>query len=262
MSFHDLFSLEGNVAVVTGGAGYLGSRMVEALLGHGASVVVGDVADLPKMPPDVASTGRLLHLRCDVSSTQSIRRMFQESRQYFGHVDILINNACYGAGYGSTEIESMSDEMWMKGLDGAVGTTFRCTREAVPYLRERGGGTIVNIASMYGMVSPDPGMYGSSGANNPPNYGVGKSGVIQLTRYSAAHLAVHRIRVNCVSPGPFPNPDFGYEAWFMKNMEDKTMLKRTGRPHEIAGAVLFLASSASDYVTGINVPVDGGWTAW
>lgn len=262
MDMKNLFSLQGKTAVITGGAGYLGSCMAEAMLEHGANVTVADPADLPERLIAYEHKGTLHHIRCDVSDTDSIREMFESSTNHFGQLDILVNNANYGAGYGDTGIDKMSDEVWSIGLDGSVGTVFRCTRESIPYFRKSGGGNIVNIASMYGVVSPDPGIYGTSGANNPPNYGAGKSGVLQLTRYCAGHLADDHIRVNSVAPGPFPKPRDQYKDDFQQQLEQKTMLKRTGKQHEVAGAVLFLASPAADYVTGANIAVDGGWTAW
>lgn len=262
MDIYSLFSLKQKVAIVTGGSGYLGSYMVEAMLIHGASVVVADPANPPEHLDPFVEKGTLYHIRCDVSDTESIRNMFKEVHNHFGHIDILVNNATYGAGYGDTGIDKMSDEVWNIGIDGTVGTVFRCTRECIPYFRQNGEGNIINTASMYGIVSPDPRIYGTSGANNPPNYGAGKSGIIQFTRYSAGHLANNNIRVNSVSPGPFPKSGNQYNEDFQKNLAEKTMLKRVGKQHEVAGAVVFLASAASDYVTGINIPVDGGWTAW
>jgi gluconate 5-dehydrogenase len=156
----------------------------------------------------------------------------------------------------------MSDEAWAKGVDGAVGTTFRCTREIIPYFEAVNGGVIVNFGSMYGVVSPDPSIYGESGQNNPANYGAGKAAVIQFTRYCAGHLANKNIRVNCVTPGPFPDPKKLPPEAFLKELRNKTMLKRVGVPDEIVGAVLYLASDAASFTTGANLIVDGGWTAW
>ncbi|SEQ45914.1 gluconate 5-dehydrogenase [Virgibacillus subterraneus] len=262
MQMKEMFSLRGKTAVVTGGSGYLGSCMVEAMLAHGANVTVADPAEIPERLFPYKEKGKLYHVRCDVSDTESICNMFERSADNFGQLDILVNNANYGAGYGDTGIDKMSDKVWDIGIDGSVGTAFRCTRESISYLRQNGGGSIVNIASMYGMVSPNPGIYGSSEANNPPNYGAGKSGVIQLTRYCAGHLAKDNIRANSVSPGPFPKPSQEYDQDFQNNLADKTMLKRVGEQHEVAGTIVFLASSASGYVTGVNIAVDGGWTAW
>src|SRR5699024_8936918 len=123
-------------------------------------------------------------------------------------------------------------------------------------------GCIVDIGSMYGMVSPDPAIYGESGANNPANYGAGKSGVLQFTRYCAGHLAEKGIRVNSISPGPFPNPSTQTDEDFLRKLANKTMLKRVGKQHEIVGPIILLSSDAGSFITGENIVVDGGWTAW
>jgi NAD(P)-dependent dehydrogenase (short-subunit alcohol dehydrogenase family) len=126
-----------------------------------------------------------------------------------------------------------------------------------------GGASVVNIASMYGSVSPDPSIYGTSGANNPPSYGAAKAGLIQFTKYAACHLAAEGIRVNCISPGPFPAKRYlDQDPEFKGRLQKKVPMGRTGDPQELQGPLLFLASDASSYVTGINLPVDGGWTAW
>lgn len=255
-----LFSLEGEVVVLTGGSGFLGTTLTEAMVDYGATVVVADPMPFRGQP---SAPERVLHLPCDVSATASIRETFRTVRDRFGRIDVLINGATYGAGYGKLgTVAAMSDEDWLKGVDGAAGTAFRCIREVIPYFEESGGGRIVNFASMYGMVSPDPRIYGDSGANNPVNYGAGKAAVIQLTKYCAAHLSDKNIRVNSVSPGPFPNPAKQPDEAFLQELSRKTMLGRTGRAEELVGPVLLLASRASSFMTGANIVVDGGWTAW
>jgi len=115
---------------------------------------------------------------------------------------------------------------------------------------------------MYGVVSPDPRIYGDSGYDNPPNYGAGKAAIIQFTRYAACHLAAKGIRVNAISPGPFPNPKVQENKWFISNLKNKVPLGRIGQPGDLKGAVVFLASEGSSYITGQNIVVDGGWTVW
>lgn len=261
----DLFSLKDKAVILTGGAGYLGAAIAEGLLEFGAAVVVADV--VAKKPEEIVGNGKaypaLFSVACDLASTPSIQELFRFAKQLCGKLDVLINCATYGAGYGPAgTVWGMSDEDWARGLDGAAGTVFRCTREAIPYFEENGGGSIINFASMYGMVSPDPSIYGNSGQNNPVNYGAGKAAVLQLTRYCAAHLAGKNIRVNSITPGPFPNPAKLPPEDFMKNLKRKTMLGRVGEAREIVGAVLLLASGASTFMTGSNIIVDGGWTAW
>lgn len=252
-----LFSMQNKTVVITGGSGYLGTAIAEGLASLGATIVVSDVAE----PRHIRCEH--LYVPCDVSSTESIRTMLRMAYERCGSIDVLINGATYGAGYGAQgTVDKMSDDDWFRGVDGALGTTFRCTREVVPYMERQGGGSIVNFASMYGIVSPDPSIYGDSGANNPANYGAGKAGVLQFTRYCAAHLAAKGIRVNSVSPGPFPNPAVQQNEAFLAELNRKTMLGRTGKSEEIVGAVALLASDASSYMTGSNITVDGGWTAW
>lgn len=258
----DLFSLQCKVIVITGGSGYLGSAIVEELLALGAKVVIADTAK-PGFLSEQEAAG--IWVPCDISDLNSVREMFRIARQSYGKIDALINAATFGAGYGTSgKIEEMSEEDWQIGVDGAVGTVFRCTREVIPYLRENGGGSIVNFSSMYGVVSPDPRIYGDSGADNPANYGVGKAGVLQFTRYCAAHLAKDGIRVNSITPGPFPNLKKitkGGDA-FCDRLAEKTMLGRVGMPQDIVGPVALLVSDASSYMTGSNITVDGGWTSW
>jgi gluconate 5-dehydrogenase len=137
---------------------------------------------------------------------------------------------------------------------------FRCTKLVLPFLNDNA--SIINIGSMYGLVSPDPGIYGTTGLDNPGSYGAGKAAIVQFTRYCAVHLAPRKIRVNCISPGPFPDAAAQKNRTFLRALSRKVPLGRVGRPEEIQGAVIFLASAASGYVTGQNIIVDGGWTIW
>ena len=256
----ELFAMEGKVVVVTGGSGYLGSALVDGFINYGAQVAIADITERKAEPgEDPAISERKHFIACDLSKTASIQAMLEKTAAIFGKIDVLVNCAAYGA---ANPIDKMSDEEWQKGLDGTVGTAFRCTREVLPYFAANGGGVIVNFASMYGMVSPDPRIYGKSGQNNPANYGAGKAAVIQLTRYCAAHLADRNIRVNCVTPGPFPNSAKLPPEEFLSELRNKTMLGRIGGPKEMVGAVIYLASDASSFTTGSNIVVDGGWTAW
>ncbi len=257
----DIFTLEGKSVVITGGAGYLGTAMTKGLLAFGAEVVVADIAE--KSPKDIVGNdvdhNKLYCVKCDLSKTDSIKEMLKKAKEICGKIDILINCATYNS---KGPIDEMSDESWAFGIDGSLGTAFRCTREVLPYFKDNKKGTIVNIGSMYGVVSPDPSIYGESGQNQPPNYGAGKAGVIQLTRYCAAHLAKYNVRVNCLTPGPFPSPEKNPPKEFIERMEKKTMLGRIGKPKDLVGALILLTSDASSYMTGQNIIVDGGWTAW
>jgi gluconate 5-dehydrogenase len=172
-----------------------------------------------------------------------------------------VNNAFFGyEGKNEKNIPAMPEEMWAMGIEGTANVVFRCIRSAASLMKK--GGSIINISSIYGIVSPDPSIYGTSGFNNPPAYGAGKAAVLQFTRYAACHLASKGIRVNSISPGAFPNKEVQENKKFISNLKRKIPLGRIGEPEDLAGAVVFLASDASSYVTGSNIVVDGGWTAW
>lgn len=267
MAEHDtkdsIFSLNNTVIVLTGGSGYLGSAIVAGLLDLGA--VVASIDTVPFSDQVKLSFPENLHqFSCDLSDTASITSTFASINKKFGSIDALVNCAVYGAGYGpkDTNFESITDEIFSIGVDGALGSVFRVTRAVLPYMSKERGGSIVNFGSMYGVVSPDPRIYGESGQNNPPAYGAGKAAVIQLTRYCAAHLAEKNIRVNCIIPGPFPRIEGIKDPNFLGHLSEKTMLGRVGHPQEIVGPVALLCSAASSFMTGSSITVDGGWTSW
>ena len=262
----ELFSLEGKTIIITGGGGYLGSQMSRAMLDYGA--VIADISMPGTVPDSLLNDPNFHEFACDLSDKEAHQQVFDQIGQKFGRIDALINCAAYGGGSGGVKagyvpptIESMTDDVWSRGIDGTLGVTFRSIRNVLPYMKEHGG-SIVNIESMYGVVSPDPRIYGESGANSPPTYGAGKGGVVQLTRYAAAHLAKYKIRVNGVVPGPFPNPPTQAKTEFAALLASKTMMGRFGDPREIVGAIILLVSDASSFMTGSRITVDGGWTAW
>lgn len=263
----NLFSLKNKNVVLTGGCGNLGRVMAKWLLEYDANLFIADIVDTPIDELKEYQEKDMLHyLKCDLSDTVSIRSMFETAYTEAGSIDVLINNAAYGGGAGGkkspAKIDDVEDDVWSIGIDGTLSVTFRCTREALPFFDKNGKGNIINIASMYGVVSPDPGMYGDSGNNSPVMYGAGKAGVIQLTRYCAGNLAARGIRVNSITPGPFPVITEATDKEFYERLKDKTMLKREGKADELAGPLLLLCSDASSYMTGSNIVVDGGWTAW
>lgn len=262
MSLEKLFSLKDKVVVVTGGVGYLGAAISECLADAGATVVIADIdgkkakEKAKKLSKDYGST--CYGLKVDISKKDNVKKVMADINGIAEHIDILVNNAHYGA---AGDIKDISEEKWQKGIDGTINGVFRCTKAVIPYMKSHGG-AVINIASMYGVVSPDPRIYGKSGFNNPPNYGAGKAAIIQFTRYAACHLAKDNIRVNSISPGAFPGKEVQKNKKFIENLKNKIPLRRIGLPKDLKGAVLYLASEASSYVTGTNLVVDGGWTAW
>ncbi|MFP9193837.1 SDR family oxidoreductase [Natrialbaceae archaeon A-CW1-1] len=267
-SIWELFDLEGRVAIVTGGAGQLGSQMCDALAEAGAHVVVASrTLETCQQKTDQLSAAHAeaMAVEVDVREKAQVERMVDTVLERFGSIDILVNNAYCGEGYG-VPFEELSVEAWESMLEGVMTQTFLCSQAALPSLRTSEHGTIVNIGSHYGVVAPDHRVYGDSEINNPPNYGAAKAGVIQLTRWLATYLAEDGIRVNSISPGGFYSESMedvsDYEEVFVPNYEDRTPLGRMGDETDMKGIIVFLASEASKWMTGQNIVIDGGWTAW
>jgi gluconate 5-dehydrogenase len=255
-----LFSLEGKVVVVFGGAGYIGRALVAEILDLGGKVLVadrsgaafdGEAAKPVRRHPDFS------FIECDVASSGDVAKTYGACLERFGGLTGMVNLVAYGK---FDQIARHTDEDMACAFDGVAGQVFRTIREVIPFFKA--GGAIVTTASMYGIVSPDYRIYGESGQNNPALYGMGKAAVIQLTKYAAAHLAPLGIRVNCVAPGPVPDPAKNPPADFLERLAAKTMLGRVGTPKEMAGAFLYLLSDAASFTTGECIEVDGGWTKW
>ena len=263
MNNSNLFDLKDKVALVTGGSGYLGRSFTEALVESGADVYIASrnkehcdkvVRELQELEKD-----KIHSLELDILSLESVKNCFQQIITDAGRIDILVNNASYMK---TSKSKNVTEEEWVSGIDGTINGVFRCTSEVIPIMEKNKTGSIINIASIYGEVSPDPTIYGDSGFNSPPQYGAGKAAIIQYTKYMACHLAQKNIRVNAISPGPFPKPDVQQNIDFMNNLKKKIPLGRVGDPLELKGALIFLASDASSFVTGENIHVDGGWSTW
>jgi len=260
MTSDTTFRLDGRVAFVSGAAGHLGQAMTRALLRAGAQVILNgrNAERLSAFRATLADEGLApASIVCfDMSDTAAVTGFFAAAPQ----LDILVNNAITVA-MGTIATTSAND--FATAYDSGVRAAFEAMRAAEPLLRKSAGASVINIASMYGMVSPDPSIYGDSGLDSPPAYGPAKAALIQLTRYMACHWGPLGIRVNAIAPGPFPRPAFqNAHPAFVERLAAKTPLKRIGRAPEIGGVVTFLASEAASYITGAVLPVDGGWTAW
>lgn len=262
------FRLDGRVAFLSGATGHLGKPMARALAGAGAHVVLNARSQnaLEALAAELIDEGNQASVACfDITDATAASANIGKIAEKHGRLDVLVNNANSGRP-GTIDSATAGDFNQAFGIN--VTAAFQLLQLSLPLLRESakrtaGGASVINIASMYGSVSPDPSIYGASGANNPPYYGPAKAGLIQLTRYAACHLASDRIRVNCISPGPFPAAQFlERDPGFGNRLSAKVPLRRTGDPRELQGPLLFLASDASSYVTGVNLAVDGGWTAW
>jgi len=251
----------GKVIMVTGGYGHLGSAICAALVESGAIVYVAARNQrkfLEVFEEELKSSEQnLFFLHCDINSSESITNAISELVKLEGRLDGLINNAFGSRGQSPYK---MSREDFNYTLDGSLGSVFDVIKQAIPFLGE--GGTIVNVSSMYGIIAPDFDAYKNSPEYlNPPHYGAAKAGVIQLTKYYASLLGVQGIRVNAVSPGPFPSNKVQIDELFMTNLRKRTLLGRIGQPEEVSGIFTFLMSDAAKFITGQNFIIDGGWTA-
>ncbi|WP_242918153.1 SDR family NAD(P)-dependent oxidoreductase [Pontibacter liquoris] len=257
---NSLFSLQNKVTLVTGGYGYLGTAITLGLAEAGARVyVLGRSEEKYTAAFEEAKLPNIHFEQCDIASMESVQQAFRTVAAKEGSLDVLVNNAFYSKGQNP---EQLTDEEWAYGIDGNLNSVYRCIREVIPYLKERGG-RIINVSSMYGLVSPDFSIYEESLASlNPPHYGAAKAGVLQLTRYFACYLGKYGVTVNAVTPGPFPSPNVQQDEGFVDRLKKKNPLGRIGTPDDLRGAFVYLASDASAYMTGQNLVLDGGWTAW
>lgn len=261
----EMFDLSGQVAIVTGGAGKLGSQICEGLAEARAHLVVASrqFESCQRKAEELSARGPEAFARSlDVTAKQAWQQLVQDVVEKFGRIDILVNNA-YSGHLG--RLEDMTLEEFESATRVGLSSVFLGSQAVAPAMRTLRKGVIINIASIYGIVSPDHRIYGRTGMNSPCNYGAAKAGIIQLTRWLATYLASDGIRVNCISPGGFYNEKLhelqDYDR-FVENYCYKAPMGRMGGESDLKGATVFLASSASEYITGQNLVVDGGWTLW
>ena len=258
----DLFSLKDRVAIVTGAAGWLGSAMSRALAEAGAKMVVTsrDEGRASAFADSLPGNGHL-GIQFEQGDTDTIPNLVRDVVERLGRIDILVNNA-YGAP--APDIDSATSGDFDQAYHVGVTAYFLLAREVMFHLKEREApGSIINIASMYGVVASYPSAYEGVPFNSPPAYHSLKGGLIHLTRHLAAYWAKYSIRVNAISPGAFPRAEQRKTLTeLISRLEEKVPMNRMGDPEELKGVVLLLASDAGSYITGQNLLVDGGWTAW
>ncbi|MBC9958110.1 SDR family NAD(P)-dependent oxidoreductase [Yimella sp. cx-51] len=255
----DLFRLDDATAVLTGASGWLGAAMVDALHDAGATVhALGrDTTRLRDALGELADSPRVQLHAIDVTTNA-----WPALLESLPRIDVLVNNAHVGRG-GS--MRTATDDNFDEAFELAVKAAWRgmtAARAGLAASVAAGGSpAVINVASMYGLVAPDMTMYATEEGRNPPFYGAAKAALLQLSRYAAAELGPEGIRVNAITPGPFPALAAQANGEFVQALKDHTLTGTVGAPEDIKTALLFLASPHSRFVTGANIVVDGGWTA-
>jgi len=268
-----LFNLNNKNIIIAGGSGQIGFAFVEILLDAGAHIIIADIdtemaqEKIKKSEIAQQSIDRLSIYKLDVSKSDEIQSFYQTIENDFGKIYGLINVFHFkgntrkldtGSNFFAA-FDEYPEEAWNAVHDINLKGSFLMSQKALPLMKKNGEGVIVNISSTYGIVSANKNIYGDSGINSPVAYATSKAGLINLTRYMATHLADDNIRVNCLSPGGVYN---NQSEEFINNYTEKTPLKRMAEPEDYQGAIIFLMSKASKYMTGANLVVDGGWTVW
>ena len=276
------FSLKDKTAIITGGTGLLGSVYTHSLLSLGASVIVIDKKiDKTKFIKNLVKEynltkeiiNKIKFVKCDITNKKQIDKSFKKIRSNLKNLKVLINNASLVKQVGNDDLRDtykpflqMKQKDWEDFFSVDLTGTLLVTQKCIPFLRKNGGGSIINISSTYGILSPDQRIYESLSPKNskqkiekPIGYSISKSGVLNMTRFLATKFAEDKIRVNTLTLGGVyaNNPKS-----FVKSYSDKTPLRRMADKNEYAGPIIFLATDASSYMTGSNLVVDGGWSTW
>lgn len=271
-----LFNLEGKTAVLTGASGFLGRTFALALLANGARVVALGRSDRlqseAKTWANEFGADKIAVHQIDMYATDALNALCDQIAAEEKSIDVLINNAHeLGANTGFNvpegSLENASMDQWTRNLQGGVLWAVQTTQRLGIKMKQQQRGSIINIATMYATVAPRPQLYEGTTSLNPPGYSASKAALAAFTRYTASFWGREGVRANCISPGPFSNTEdttenaVAEDSPFVQKLKGYTVLNRIGRPIELCGALLYLASDASTYVTGQNLIVDGGWTA-
>lgn len=268
----DKFRLEGRTAIVTGGAGLLGKEFSRTLAEAGAYVLVADLNETTASATAETITAAGYQARgvgVDVTDKASVQALVEAALSATGRVDVLVNSAAMDPKFDSSQqgqhnnsFEDYPLEAWRQALDVNLTGMFLCCQAAARPMVAQGAGSMINICSTYGLVGPDQRIYERPGQPQqfkPAFYSVTKAGVLGMTHYLSTYFMGKNVRVNALTPGGVYN---NHDEQFTKNYSARTVLGRMAHLDEMNGGVLFLASDASSYMTGSNLVVDGGWTAW
>jgi NAD(P)-dependent dehydrogenase (short-subunit alcohol dehydrogenase family) len=260
MNILDRFSLKGRVALVTAGAGPLfGSSISQALAEAGATLITASrsLEANQQFADGLRAAGHDVHgLQVDISASDSICRLHDQVIERFGRLDVLVNSALARDGH-QGGLEDQDYDTWMRAARGDFAGLFLMCQQCLPDMVRQGRGSIINISSIYGVVANDPTIYEGTSMVQPPTYNFVKAGMINYTRYLACYYGKQGVRANCISPGGYFH---GQPEPFLQQYCSRVPIGRMLGNDDIQGAVVFLASDASAYVTGHNLMVDGGWT--
>lgn len=266
----ELFSLKNKTAIVTGALGLIGKEHCRALSEAGANIVAADLDE--KKCREFADTLQTesIGVEIDVTNPDSIKNLRDKVINKLHHIDILVNNAAINdmfenpkAASEQSKFENYPLELWQKSVDVNLTGVFLCSQILGSEMAKQKSGSIISIASTYGITAPDQSLYkkenGTQSFYKPPAYSATKGAIIMFTKYLAAYWGKDGVRVNTLTPGGVEN---NQDEFFIQKYSAKTPLGRMAKPTDYKGALIFLASDASNYMTGANLVVDGGWTTW
>ncbi len=266
---NNIFSLKNKTVILTGSAGYLGTRFAHVLSAAGANVVLVDIESKKNKNLESALIKKYhthpISYNVDISKQSAVRKLTKDVLAKYKRIDILINNAHFlprNHPQRDAPFEKYPLELWEQTIAVNLTGLFLCCKEIGNIMSKQNKGVIVNISSIYGIVGADQRIYGNSRLNSPAFYAATKGAMVNLTRYLAAYWNRKNIRVNTLTLGGVFDAKLHKDKKFVEKYSEKTMLGRMARKEDYDGALLFLASDASSYVTGSNLIVDGGWTAW
>jgi NAD(P)-dependent dehydrogenase (short-subunit alcohol dehydrogenase family) len=266
----NFFSLNKKTAIVTGALGLLGREHCKALYDAGANVVVTDLDEKECLKFANSLGINSIGCKLDVTNSENIKHVNETILNKFERIDVLVNNAAINdmfenpkAALEKSKFENYPLELWQKSIDVNLTGIFLCSQIFGSQMVKQKSGSIINIASTYGINAPDQSLYqnekGEQTFFKPPAYSATKGAVIMLTKYLASYWGNDGVRVNSLSPGGIEN---NQDEFFVKKYSEKTPLGRMAKSTDYKGALIFLASDASSYMTGANLVVDGGWTCW
>lgn len=266
----ELFSLKNKTAIVTGALGLIGKEHCRALSEAGANVIVADLDESKCIEFAKTLSTNSFGVPLDVTNPESIKLVRDQVLEKFQHVDILVNNAAINdmfedpkAATEQSKFENYPLELWQKSIDVNLTGVFLSSQIIGTEMAKQKSGSIINIASTYGITAPDQSLYikedGTQSFYKPPAYSATKGAVIAFTKYLAAYWGKEGVRVNTLTPGGVENSQ---DDFFIEKYSARTPLGRMAKPDDYRGALIFLASDASNYMTGANLIVDGGWTSW